>query len=236
MSRTRRRVAVIAASVLVPMVSLSSTSGDVVEAVPPTPAVDLEYDVVDGGAVITGCGDHDCRNGLNIPESIVHQSIPIPVTGIDDFAFEPPDPDDFDDGRDDDGYLAQMITGDVVIPDSVLTIGEGAFVDQRGITSVSIGDGVIGIGANAFDDARALTALTLGTSVQSIGASAFIDARIVTLVVPDSVVSIGAQAFRGNAISSLTLGSGLQTIDTYAFAANDLITLVLPDSLTTIGG
>jgi hypothetical protein len=236
MSRTRRRVAIIAASVLVPVVAQSSASGEVVEAVPPTPAVDLEYEVVDGAAVITGCGDHDCRNGLIIPESIVHQSNPIPVTGIADFAFEHPDiPRDPDDD-DYDEAVAKVIVGDVVIPDSVVTIGEGAFVDQRGITSVSIGDGVVDIAASAFEDARALTGLSLGESVQSIGADAFINAGIVTLVVPDSVLSIGDAAFRGNDISSLALGNGLQTIGDYAFNGNFLASVDLPDSLTTIGG
>jgi hypothetical protein len=68
----------------------------------------------------------------------------------------------------------------VVIPDSVIYIGNDAF-NNNVLTSVPIGDGLVFIGANAFYNHRT-------TSIR----------------IPDTVVYIGSQAFRPNVSNSLT--------------------------------
>jgi hypothetical protein len=200
-------------------------------AVPPSTATDLDYRIVGDGAIIEGCGGHDCRDGLVIPSTIIHNHVSYPVVAIANNAFEYPDDDDEDDGEPE-----LVVIGAVVIPDSVTSIGNEAFLDQKFITSVVVGDGVTTIGDEAFEDNYALASLTLGTSVATIGASAFYDNRSLTaLVLPDSLRSVGNAAFRSSPIADLQFGSGIESIGNYGFANTYLGAVTLPDSLTTIG-
>ena len=60
-----------------------------------------------------------------------------------------------------------------VIGNGVTSIGEQAFVDCSGLTSVTIGNSVTSIGEYAFSGCSGLTSVTIGKSVTSIGQQAF---------------------------------------------------------------
>ena len=68
----------------------------------------------------------------------------------------------------------KKVEGDLVIPDSVTSIGWGAFYNCSGLTSVTIGSGVTSIGYNAFYGCTGLTKVTIPDSVTSIGRGAFV--------------------------------------------------------------
>lgn len=68
--------------------------------------------------------------------------------------------------------MCTELTG-IVIPDSVTTIGEGAFEDCTGLKSVTIGNSVTTMGNGAFGYCYSLTSVTIPTSVTTIGSSAF---------------------------------------------------------------
>ena len=61
----------------------------------------------------------------------------------------------------------------VVIEDGVTSIGNRAFSDCSGLTSVTIPNSVTSIGSCAFSYCSGLTSLTIPNSVTSIGSSAF---------------------------------------------------------------
>ena len=65
------------------------------------------------------------------------------------------------------------LSGDLVIPNGVTSIGYGAFYDCSGLTSVTIGNSVTSIGEAAFCDCTGLTSITIPDSVTSIGEAAF---------------------------------------------------------------
>ena len=101
----------------------------------------------------------------------------------------------------------------VTIPSGVTSIGDAAFSGCSGLTSVTIPSGVTSIGDAAFSRCSGLTAVTISSSVTNIGRRVFEDCSGLTSVeIPSSVTSIGDGVFSGcSALTSITLpftGSG----------------------------
>ena len=95
-----------------------------------------------------------------------------------------------------------------IIPNSVTSIGGGAFDGCSGLTSVIIPNSVTSIGDKAFWKCSGLTSVTIGNSVTSIGDMAFyFCSGLTSVTIPNSVTSIGDWAF-GNC-------TGLTRIDAY---------------------
>ena len=131
--------------------------------------------------------------------------------------------------------------GAITIPDSidgisVNSIGASAF-EGKAITSVIIPNSVISIGQAAFRDCTGLTSLTIGTGVTDIENSAFAGCTNLTSVtIPDSVTSIGQFAFMEcSALASLYLGDGLTSIGSSAFSrCISLVGVNIVPSITSI--
>ena len=133
----------------------------------------------------------------------------------------------------------------LVLGDSLKTIRSSAFYSyEEKEEKLIIPDGVTTIGTMAFMGYNG-DFLKLGNSIQTIESHAFLAYRGVDhnnvkqeLIIPDSVTTIGSEAFGYFRGSRLILGSGLTTIGDHAFerypgAYNQ--TLVIPDSVTEIG-
>ena len=98
-------------------------------------------------------------------------------------------------------------------------IGNYAFSDCSGLTSLILPSSVTSIGSSAFSGCSGLTSLTLPSSVTSIGSSAFEACYgLFSLTLPSSVTEIGESAFRGcSSLASLTLPSSVTSIGKSAF-------------------
>ena len=84
----------------------------------------------------------------------------------------------------------------VVMQQGVTSIGDHAFWDCSGLTSVTIPDGVTSIGDSVFSGCTALTAVTISDGVTAIGGSTFSNCiRLAKVTIPKSVTSIGKNAF-----------------------------------------
>ena len=105
---------------------------------------------------------------------------------------------------------------DLVIPDSVLVIENGAFSGNINFTGdIVIPDSVVFVGNNSFGTSAVTDCgtLTLGNSVKYIDNSAFIKRNFSgNLIIPDSVEYIGNWVFTTPAFTNgtWTLGSGLK--------------------------
>ena len=126
----------------------------------------------------------------------------------------------------------------VTIPNSVTTIGEYAFSNCTGLTSVTIPNSVTSIGYWAFERCSGLTSVTIGNSVTEIGGNAFIDCTgLTSVIIGNSVTTIGGSAFNGcSGLTSVTIPNSVTEIGIYAFAGcTGLTSVTIPSSVTSIG-
>ncbi|MBK5211552.1 MAG: InlB B-repeat-containing protein [Coriobacteriia bacterium] len=131
-----------------------------------------------------------------------------------------------------DGNNGEIVTGAIVIPpnvsDGTLTydvtsLGESAFSDCTGLTSITIPVGVTSIGFAAFTDCTSLTSITIPEGVTSIEGSAFTYCSSLTsVIIPSSVTSIGTFAFEScTSLKSATfMGAAPTTFGTSVFASS----------------
>lgn len=153
-----------------------------------------------------------------IPPSVTIGAVSYPVTAIGDDAFR-----------------STSITS-ITLPDSLRTIGAGAFTNAGNVQSITIPDSVTSIGAWAFDSMD-LRTVTIGTGITRIEEQTFSNNnRLESVVIPPNVTFIGIAAFAADDLRSLTIGSGVTTIGDHAFAHNNrLLTIVIPASVTSLG-
>jgi hypothetical protein len=122
--------------------------------------------------------------------------------------------------------------------DSVTSIGQNAFKDCSGLTSITISDGVTSIGSKAFYGCSSLTSITIPNSVTSIGEYAFYKCmQLTSITIPDSVTSIGESAFSGcKSLTSVTIPNGVTSISNRVFEhCTGLTSITIPNGVTSIG-
>ena len=127
--------------------------------------------------------------------------------------------------------------GDYYYHTSNDVIGENAFWDCSGLTSLTLPAGITEIGDCAFMYCSGLTSLTLPAGITSIGTSAFDGCSgLTSLTLPAGITSIGSYAFSGcRGLTSLTLPAGITSIGSYAFSGcRGLTSLTLPAGITEI--
>ena len=121
--------------------------------------------------------------------------------------------------------------GEVIVPEYVVAIGEGAFAANKSITSVTMMDGLQRIEAGAFEGCSNLVYLTFPSTLLMIGDRAFAGcASLLGAVLPDSIASIGEMAFAdcGSAFGrQLVLPGDLVSLGDYAFANCTIVQIVL---------
>ncbi len=128
--------------------------------------------------------------------------------------------------------------GSYTIPDSVTDIGDYAFYDCSGLTSVTIPGGVTNIGDYAFYGCLGLANVTIANGVSNIGVAAFcFCTNLASVTIPGSVANIGENAFDGClSLTNATIANGVTNIGASAFCScSSLTSVTVPGSVTNIG-
>ena len=134
-------------------------------------------------------------------------------------------------------HKCESLTG-VVIPNSVTSIGDRTFFGCSSLTEVVIPNSVTNIGKIAFSQCESLTEVVIPNSVTSIGEFTFSQCESLTeVVIPNSVTSIGEFAFsQCESLTEVVIPDSVTSIGKFAFAiCCSLTEIVIPDSVTSIG-
>ncbi len=178
---------------------------------------------------VTSIGD----SAFEYCDSLTSITIPDSVTSIGDSAFE---------------YCDSLTS--ITIPDSVTSIDDYAFGYCDSLTSITIPDSVTTIGDRAFFCCYNLAEISVdpdNSNFQSVDGILFnktLSSLIcypckkagTTYVIPNSVTTIGHEAFYGcRSLTSVTIPDSVTTIGDYAFCdCYGLTYVTIPDSVTSI--
>lgn len=123
-------------------------------------------------------------------------------------------------------------TGNFNIPSSVTSIYNHAFSYNK-LTSIIIPNTVTSIGFGAFSSCSYITSIIIPNSITTINNNTFSSCNNITLItIPPSVTSIGEHAFSFcTRLSSVVIGSSVTSIDRSAFWYCDSISSIRCDAI-----
>ena len=176
----------------------------------------LTYELNQAGRTATVTGhDGSVGGSLVIPSTVTYNGAEYRVTAIGESAFEG----------------ADMTS--VEIPDTVRSIGDYAFFGCAGLTSVVLPSSLERIGDDAFRQTSLASAdFKAAGSLKTIGDYAFFGLDIATVELPDSVTTLGEEAFGENdAVQEFTLPASLSGYKA-SFAGCDSLTAFVKGSNT----
>ena len=127
---------------------------------------------------------------------------------------------------------------EIVFPETITSIGKGAFKGLRKITTVTIPSQVKVIEPYAFDGCSLLASINLPEGLIEIGSSSFSGAgRVKAIVVPSTVETIGIDAFKNvSLLKTINIPTGVKRIEAGVFSnCTALENITLHEEITHIG-
>lgn len=125
----------------------------------------------------------------------------------------------------------------VVLPESLVTIGSGAFNGCIGLSSTVIPKSVRRIGDEAYKDCENLKTVTINSGVKAIGERAFSGCfALEEIIIPDTVSTLGQQAFQNcSELKKVSVRGQITQLGFFTFnGCEKLESLDLPKSLRYI--
>lgn len=126
----------------------------------------------------------------------------------------------------------------IVIPDDVTIIEENSFFRCKNLSTVIISDSVSSIGQFAFFDCENLSSAEIPVGVLSLGDSAFQNcANLNSITIPDTLSFMGSSVFSGcKELASVIIQEGVKMLgDGAFFGCANLNSVTIPGSVISIG-
>ena len=158
-----------------------------------------------------------CPSTLEIPSKVSYLGQSFEVVAIGDYAFQ--------------NHSFQK----VIVPDSILRIGEYAFVRCGYLKTIKLPKNITEIGKCAFAGCGSLSEVSLPNSLACIPESCFQNCALNTIDIPQSVVQINGGAFMGCHLQRIVIPNSVTIIGSGAFNGCKLQNVAIPDSVTDIG-
>jgi len=144
-------------------------------------------------------------------------------------------------------FFGSFSLTNITIPNSVTSIGNHAFRNCTSLTSISIPNSVTNIGVGAFANCSSLTSIVVDSSNPVYDSrkncNAIIETASNTLisgcnstVIPNTVTTIGSNAFVCKTLTSITIPNSVTSISNSGFYfCSSLTDITIPSSVTSIG-
>ena len=140
------------------------------------------------------------------------------------------------------GYDTSLAIPDTIDGYIVTAIGNSAFANNLGISELILPDSLLTIGQQSFRGCSQLYSVMFNNGLTTIGNGAFYDCvSLGSLDIPDSVTAINSSSTYGtfrncSGLVSVKLGGGLREIQLYTFYnCTELSSVTIGDNILTIG-
>lgn len=193
----------------------------------------IKYVIKDDGLAVTGFDKENANGSFCIISQLNYGGKEMKVTSIGDEAFLNYQKKSSQNGVDLIGpynYIDELI-----IPESVVSIGQKAFMGCHGLKVIKIPAGIKTISDFTFWGCPDLTTVILPDELIKVGIAAFADCpSLASLVLPKSVTEIGTGALKGcAALSSIHIPSSVEKIGQEAFWLCDALSSITVDEDNT---
>ena len=202
-----------------------------------TAAKYFSYEEVEGGISITGY-----QIGLNVEVVDENKCISyLQTLGAPEETATTLCNDNVNDVGDGDISIKSLIEEDEIPSSDYEVAGLNVTYENVDVVIPSQIDGktVVAIGDNAFfdsntDDGLGITSVVIPNTVVYIGRNAFRKNELTKVVIPSSVIQMGEYAFADNKLTDVELSDNIVDIKNSTFRNNKLTSIILPKNLTNI--
>ena len=154
---------------------------------------------------------------LEIPKRVCYREEVFTVVFIEDYAF------------------SDAVFSEIKLPNTILEIGTVAFSSCKYLKKINIPDSVTKIGERAFCQCAALCSVSLPKHLTYIPKGCFNGTQISQIALNNSIVEIQEDAFAATNLQTIVIPDSVRTIGDRAFCYNKALkTVVLPKHLTYI--
>ena len=125
---------------------------------------------------------------------------------------------------------------EIIIPNSVTTIGKEAFSNAKNLKSIKFPNKVSQINDSTFKGCKNLESLNIGKNINYIGECAFMNcSNLKTIDIPGNVKEIDYKAFENSGCQKVTIENGVAEIEYWAFHDCDkLKSISISNTVTTL--